>query len=52
MLDEIDLSHDVVVIEAILDFGNICRISTSGSLISAIIKICACLVASIDPLEK
>lgn len=31
-------------------FGSICKISTSGSLMRAVIKTCACLVASKAPL--
>lgn len=48
---ETALSQDEVVTTVSLDFGSICRISTSGSFISAAISVCACFVASDDPLQ-
>lgn len=45
------LSHNVVdEVVVLLVFGNIDKISTSGSLISVVIRLCACLVASLEPL--
>lgn len=55
--DDVDEEEDaeeeemvLLVLVAVLCFGSICRMSTSGSLISVAIRVCACLVASSEPL--
>lgn len=40
----------VVVVVAVLCFGSICKMSTSGSLMRVAIRVWACLVASNEPL--
>lgn len=40
----------VLLVVAVLCFGSICRMSTSGSLMSVAIRVWACLVASSEPL--
>lgn len=45
------LSQEEVVTTVSFDFGSICNISTSGSLMRAAINVCACFVASDDPLK-
>ena len=48
-----DLSHDDSDTTAsLVDFGSIWRISTSGSFISAVIKLWAWRVASVEPLKQ
>lgn len=44
------LSQVEILITDFVVFGIICKISASGSFIKVAIKLCACLVASADPL--
>lgn len=48
-VEEEEEEMDLLVV-AVLCFGSICRMSTSGSLISVAIRVWACLVASSEPL--
>lgn len=48
--DEDEEEEEMVLLVAVLCFGSICRMSTSGSLISVAISVWACLVASSEPL--
>lgn len=48
---DIVLSQEEVVTTANFDFGSICSMSTSGSLMRAAINVWACFVASDDPLK-
>lgn len=48
--DEEEEEEETGFLLAVLCFGSICRMSTSGSLISVAIRVWACLVASSEPL--